>query len=114
MGLFAGTKWDIPVRCDRCGALEVDCRCPPPPAELIPPEKQILRVRTEKRKAGRVVTLVSGLVDQGDIPSQLLTKLKNACGAGGTIEDGSLVLQGDQQAKVSPMLTQLGYRLAKS
>ncbi len=113
MGLFAGTKWDVPATCDRCGLLEAECKCPPLPPVLTPPEKQILRIRTEKRKAGRVVTLVSGLVNESDVLPQLLTKLKNACGAGGTIEDDALVLQGDHQDKVSQMLTQLGYRLSK-
>lgn len=113
MGLFAGTQWDVPAKCDRCGSLEADCRCPPPPPVVTPPEKQILRVRTEKRKAGRVVTLVSGIADESDVQPQLLTKLKNACGAGGTIEDQVLVLQGDHQVKVSQMLSQLGFRLSK-
>ncbi len=113
MGLFAGTKWDVAATCDRCGRLETECNCPAPPPVLTPPEKQILRIRTEKRKAGRVVTLVTGVANESDVLPQLLTKLKNACGAGGTIEDDVLVLQGDHQDKLSGMLTQLGYRLSK-
>ncbi len=117
MGLFAGTQWDVPVHCDRCGILEADCQCPPPTPTTIPPEKQTLRVRVEQRKAGRFVTVISGM-EQQDAASaalaraELLTRLKNTCGAGGSQEVENLVLQGDQKMRATKLLTELGYRLS--
>jgi len=122
MGLFAGTQWDVPAHCDRCGILAADCQCQPPPPTIMPPEQQTLRVRVEKRKAGRFVTVISGL-EQPDAASaalahvklaraELLTRLKNTCGAGGCQEGSNLVLQGDQKLRATKLLTELGYRLS--
>ena len=35
--LFAGTPWDRPPTCERCGELEAECKCPPVVPELLEP-----------------------------------------------------------------------------
>jgi translation initiation factor 1 len=111
MRLFEGTPWDRPPACERCGKPEAECDCPPLPPRYLPAEKQTARVQVEKRKAGRMMTVVRGLAaDANDLPS-LLTQLKNACGAGGTVKDGTLEIQGDQREKVSETLKGIGYRV---
>jgi translation initiation factor 1 len=108
MRLFAGTPFDRPPRCERCGALEADCKCPPLPA---PPETQTARVAVEKRKKGKQVTVVRGLsAAENDLPA-LLTQLKTACGAGGTLQEDSLEIQGDHRERISELLSKIGYRL---
>jgi translation initiation factor 1 len=83
MRLFEGTEWDQPPKCDRCGRLEEDCDCLPPPKEFAAPEKQTARLAVEKRKKGKCVTVVRGLsAVQSDLP-ELLARLKASCGAGG-------------------------------
>ena len=44
--LFAGTPWDRPPTCERCGKLESECDCPPAavPPRRLPPETQTARV----------------------------------------------------------------------
>ena len=113
MGLFSGTKWDVPPTCDRCGDLESECQCEPlpPPANIVPPSDQRLRISLEKRKKGKVVTLVTGLAMDDHIDA-LLTKLKNVCGSGGTIRDGVLEIQGDHQQRLIDQLSGDGYRIA--
>jgi translation initiation factor 1 len=111
MRLFEGTPYDIPPTCDRCGKLEEQCDCPPPPRELTPPSKQTARLALEKRKKGKVVTLVRGLaVAENDLPG-LLTQLKNSCGAGGTISGDELEIQGKHLDRVRDLLGELGYRV---
>lgn len=112
MRLFEGTAWDTgPPKCDRCGKLESECSCPPIASPRVPPAKQTARVQLERRKAGREVTVVRGLApDDNDLPA-LLTQLKNACGAGGTIKDDTLELQGDQVQRVKQVLTSLEYKV---
>jgi translation initiation factor 1 len=111
MRLFAGTPFDIPPTCERCGALEENCKCPPLPT-FLPPEKQTAKLRVEKRPRGKHVTLVVGLApDASDLPS-LLTTLKNACGAGGSCKDGQIEIQGDHLERVGLALRQLGYRVS--
>lgn len=110
MRLFAGTPFDIPPVCERCGKLEQECRCPPPAAPAVPPSKQTAQVAVEKRKRGKLVTVVRGLVHDAGLP-QLLKTLKDTCGAGGTIKDGTLELQGDHLHRVAGLLSELGYRV---
>lgn len=114
MRLFAGTPLDRPPRCERCGALETDCACPPmppPAAPRIPPEKQTARLAIEKRKKGKVVTVIRGLPAIGNDLPELLTKLKNACGAGGAIQDDVLEIQGEHVERAGELLKSLGYRV---
>lgn len=113
MRLFEGTPWDVPPRCERCGELEEECRCPvePPMVERIAPEKQTARLAVEKRKRGKVVTVVRGLSEPDSDMPDLLTQLKNACGAGGTLKDDTLEIQGDQLDRVRELLTAIGYRV---
>jgi translation initiation factor 1 len=109
--LFAGTPWDRPPTCDRCGRLESECGCPPPAPEVkrISPELQTARLTTERRAKGKLVTVIAGLDPQGNDLSELTTKLKNACGAGGTVKDGHIELQGDHLQAADRTLQTLGY-----
>jgi len=111
--LFAGTPFDRPPTCDRCGKLQTECTCPPEvaPKVLLPPEKQTARLALEHRKKGKTVTVIRGLAaDANDLPA-LLSQLKIACGAGGTLDGSTLEIQGDQAARLRTLLTELGYRV---
>jgi translation initiation factor 1 len=75
------------------------------------PGRQTARLSIEKRKKGKLVTVVRGLAaSDNDFPN-LLTQLKNRCGAGGTIDGDLLELQGDQCEKVRKFLGELGYQV---
>lgn len=113
MRLFEGTPFDIPPKCERCGQLEQECQCPPPEAQPADPATQTARIRLEKRKKGKQVTLVAGL-DQGNPGrhlNELLTRLKNACGAGGTVQQGMIEIQGDHQERIITLLKEMGYKV---
>jgi translation initiation factor 1 len=113
MGLFAGTKWDRPPHCDRCGELESVCRCPPLPAPTpvrLSPEKQTARVSVEHRKRGKTVTVVRGLAAADNDLPDLLSRLKTACGAGGSTADDALEVQGNHLERIRELLTQFGYK----
>lgn len=111
MPLFSGTPFDRPPHCDRCDRPESECACPPLIPVRTPPQKQSARVMVERRKAGKVVTVIRGLsADETDLPD-LLKRLKNHCGAGGTLQDSELEIQGDQSTRVRDFLSQMGYRL---
>lgn len=111
--LFSGTKWDRPPSCERCGKLEAECACPPrPPPESvrIPPESQTAKLLLEKRAKGKVVTLVANLDPVGNDLPALATLLKAKCGAGGTVKDDRVELQGDHLAGAEEVLRGLGYK----
>lgn len=115
MRLFEGTQWDVPPRCDRCEQLEADCKCPPlpPPENVVEPSMQNLKIRVERRKRGKIVTVICGLADD-DARSGLLTELKNLVGSGGTIRDENLEIQGDHAANLSNCLKDRGYKVRVS
>lgn len=111
MRLFEGTPFDRPPRCERCGELEAECVCPPPEPVRVTPGEQTARITVEKRKRGKQVTVVRGLSAEGNDLPGLLTTLKSHCGAGGTLKDEEIEIQGDQQHRVRDLLQQIGYRV---
>lgn len=111
MGLLSGTQWDRPAHCERCDLPEVDCKCPPPEPVKKAPQKQSLRVGAEKRKHGRMMTVVRDLIPGENDLAAILQKLKNACGAGGTIDGDNIEVQGNHADRVKTELQKLGYRV---
>lgn len=111
MRLFEGTPFDRPPHCEVCGKLQAECTCTPVEKQSKPPGKQTARIAIERRKNGRQVTVVRGLAAaDNDLPT-LLTQLKTTCGAGGTLKEEELEIQGDQLDRVRERLTGLGYRV---
>ena len=78
----------------------------------LPPQQQTIYLHREsKGRGGKGVTLVKGLVlSEGDLIT-LAKKLKQACGSGGTIKDGTIEIQGEQREKIADVLRQLGYKV---
>jgi translation initiation factor 1 len=116
MRLFAGTEFDQPPKCKRCGALEADCTCRPPPAARISPQSQTARLSVAKRQRGKVVTVIQGLAAAGNDLPELLRQLKSHCGAGGTLEGGTLEggtleIQGDHRDRIRAALGVMGFRV---
>jgi translation initiation factor 1 len=109
--LFAGTPFDIPPRCDRCGELEQECQCEPLPAEKVAPEKQTAKVRVDRRKHKRLITVVWGLSEESSDLPDLLSKLKSACGTGGSLQGEQIELQGDHLERVKNQLREIGYKV---
>lgn len=121
MGIFDGTKWQDLSNCGICGQPAAQCRCgPASPVDTScaprdatnrPMRARKLRVRVEKRKAKRTVTVVAGLSTENTDARELLARLKAACGAGGTVEEENLVLQGEHRERVMQLLADWGYRV---
>ena len=112
--LFAGTQFDRPPHCEVCDKLEEECVCPPPlePEPFrIPPEKQTAILSIEKRKKGKSVTVIRGLVKDGNDLPALLTQLKNKCGAGGSVQDDHLEIQGRKLNQVRDVLKTIGFKV---
>jgi translation initiation factor 1 len=65
-------------------------------------------LETHGRK-GKSVTIVSGLRHNPTTMEEIGRILKQYCGAGGTIKEGKIEIQGDQRTRVSEKLTQMRY-----
>ncbi|MBL4885858.1 MAG: translation initiation factor [Planctomycetaceae bacterium] len=112
MRLFEGTPFDRPLRCEQCGELDAQCSCRPAEKELTPPEKQTAILSTEKRKKGKLVTVVRGLASSENDLSALLLRLKTVCGAGGTLKEDCIEIQGSHLDRVGETLKKTGYRIS--
>jgi translation initiation factor 1 len=76
----------------------------------VPPELQTARLTTERRAKGKLVTVIAGLDPAGNDLTELAMRLKNACGAGGTMKDGQIELQGDHLQAAERALQAIGYK----
>ena len=123
--LFAGTQFDIPPTCDDCGKVESECECTAEQKaakaavkqreeDRLPPDQQTATVSAEKRKGGRVVTVISGLTARANDLPALLSQLQASCGTGGTVKakDDQIELQGDHVETIRAQLKQCGYRVS--
>ncbi|HEY9615313.1 MAG TPA: translation initiation factor [Microcoleaceae cyanobacterium] len=81
----------------------------------LPPNQQNLRVEaSSKGRKGKTVTIIRGFQASADTLADLLKKLKTQCGAGGTIKDNEIEIQGDHKQKIVQFLLQLGYKAKAS
>ncbi|MEC4890042.1 MAG: translation initiation factor [Nitrospira sp.] len=68
-------------------------------------------IRSTAHRGGKTVTVVTGFVGIGQAEKEQLAKeMQKACGAGGTVKEGRIEIQGDQRESVARILTAAGFR----
>jgi len=86
-----------------CGGL------PPELCEQLVKEQQVIKIRLEKRKFGKEVTIIEG-IDEKDVDiKKLASQLKSRLATGGTAKDGRIELQGDHRSALKEILVELGF-----
>ena len=109
-GLFAGTPLERPVTCHVCEKPLDRCACPRgTDGQVLLPKDQPVRVGLEKRRKGKTVTVVTGLDPSASDLRAILSQLKSACAAGGTVNQDGIEIQGDHSERVAAILEGLGY-----
>jgi len=90
--------------CNICGLPKDLCMC-----AAVAKEKQKVLIKLDKRRYGKILTIVKGIdqkqVNIKDIAKQLKSKL--ACG--GTVKRGNIELQGNHKQAVKKILMSLGF-----
>jgi translation initiation factor 1 len=77
----------------------------------LPPAQQNLRVQASRKgRKGKTVTVIMGLQANAETLADLLKQLKSQCGAGGTVKDQEIEIQGDHAQKLVQVLSKLGYK----
>jgi translation initiation factor 1 len=111
MGLVYST--DGGRSCPRCRRPLAACSCRTAPRA--PAGDGIVRIgRETKGRGGKAVTLVRGLPLADDALAALGRQLRTACGAGGTVKDGVVEVQGDHVERVMALLQQQGWKVRRA
>jgi len=68
-------------------------------------------IRQTAHRGGKTVTVVTGFTGIGlDEKETLAKEIQKSCGAGGTVKDGRIEIQGDQREAVARILHKAGFR----
>ena len=95
--------------CPKCGWPEKDCKCSSQFDEKVP-GRPVAKLRLEKKgRGGKTVTVVDGLPRNGDFLKELSQELKRACGAGGSVFETGVEIQGDMRERVRELLIRKGF-----
>ncbi len=95
-------------------AQEVQPGVAPRDASPVPPKKNRGRVdiiRQTAHRSGKTMTVVTGFTGIGLAEKETLAKkMQKVCGAGGTVKEGRIEIQGDQREAVARILINAGFR----
>ncbi|HUW43618.1 MAG TPA: stress response translation initiation inhibitor YciH [Bacillota bacterium] len=89
--------------CPKCGLPEQACVC-----EQIVKSSQKIKITTDKKRYGKIVTIVTGFGSGINI-KQIAKDLKNSLACGGTYKEDRIELQGNHKKKVKEMLVKLEF-----
>ncbi|MEM3863796.1 MAG: translation initiation factor, partial [Metallosphaera sp.] len=85
-----------------CGGL------PPEVCEQLNKEEEFIKIKLEKRRYGKEVTVIEGLGDDADL-KKIASELKSKLAAGGTVKNGRIEIQGDHRDRAKDLLIKLGF-----
>ncbi|WP_435063113.1 translation initiation factor [Halobaculum sp. EA56] len=74
--------------------------------------EQTLSIRVERRTYDKPVTVIEGFDPDAVDLRELASELKRAVGAGGTVDDGVIEVQGEHAERVRALLEERGFTVA--
>ena len=89
--------------CPKCGLPQQACVC-----EQIVKSSQRIKMTTDKKRYGKIVTVVSGF-DSGVDVKKIAKTLKNELACGGTYKGDMIELQGEHRKKIKEILVREGF-----
>lgn len=97
--------------CTTCGWPDARCVCSSAFTRDEPvPARVVARLRVKKKgRGGKTVTVVYDLPRNQALLKDLAGELKRTCGVGGAVVDNTVEVQGDQLARVRPVLAGRGW-----
>jgi translation initiation factor 1 len=101
------TDPELTAACPRCGHKPCICQT----VDLAPNQQIAYVQRDRKRRAGKTVTVIWGLQHNPTTLKNLLKTLQTTCGAGGTLKEGEMEIQGDHRERIAEVLKGMGYKV---
>jgi translation initiation factor 1 len=89
--------------CPKCGLPQEACVC-----EQIVKSSQKIKVKTDKKRYGKIVTVITGF-EKGINVKEIAKTLKNRLACGGTYKNDIIELQGNHTKKIKELLIELGF-----
>ena len=89
--------------CPKCGLPTPACVC-----EQIMKSSQRIRVTTDRKRYGKIVTVIKGFDSSIDV-KKVAKDMKNVLACGGTAKDDIIELQGDHTKRAKNILIKLGF-----
>ena len=94
------------------GRIDTKRASPAPQAAPAVPDDGVVRISRERgNRGGKTVTVIRGLPERAEKLEARAAELKRLCGAGGTLRDGAIEIQGDHRERIAERLRELGYRV---
>lgn len=100
--------------CPDCGKPIDECVCSQREKEAVKGDGNVRIGRQTKGRKGKGVTTITGLPLNADELKKLAKELKQKCGCGGTVKNGTIEIQGDNRDTVLEQLKKKGYDAKKS
>jgi len=96
--------------CPECGRPSGECVCGR--KKVVPGGDSVVRIgRETKGRKGKGVTVITGLPGDEAELKELGKQLKAKCGAGGTVKDGVIEIQGDHRSLLLHELSSRGLKV---
>jgi len=101
--------------CPDCGRAIAECVCRELRDQAVPAGDGVVRVSREKKgRKGKGVTLISGVPLDENKLRNLAKQFKRRCGAGGTVKDRVIEIQGDHRDVLIEELKKQGYTVKRA
>ena len=81
---------------------------------IVDPSQQQVRLHLDRKGGGKVVSIVRGLQETVDVLTVIAKDLKRACGVGGSVKNGEILIQGNKREKIQQLLIKKGYSVKLS
>jgi len=96
--------------CPGCRQALSQCSCKAVPKATVAGDGVVRVSRQSKGRGGKTVTVIKGLALDGAALAALAKQLRTACGAGGTVKDGVVEVQGDHCETILAALQKHGHK----
>ena len=72
----------------------------------------VVRIFRERgNRGGKIVTVILGLPQRGPALEAFASEMRKLCGAGGTVRESAVEIQGDHRERLAERLRSLGYQV---
>jgi translation initiation factor 1 len=100
--------------CSACRRPVAACMCAAKAPAAVAGDGSARVSRESKGRGGKTVTVVRGLALDAAALAELGKRLRSACGAGGTVKDGVVEVQGDHAERAIALLKAEGFAVKRS